>query len=98
MQTRERLRMPPKKKNDAIVVYCTAGSIEEADKLVNTLVGEKLAACVSLVPQVKSTYWWEGKIERSEETLLVIKTTSRQFAALAKRIKDVHTYSVPEIL
>jgi periplasmic divalent cation tolerance protein len=90
--------MPAKKKSEAIIVYCTAGSAVEARRLVDTLVGEKLAACVSLLPQVKSTYWWKGKIERGEESLLVIKTTKARFTALAKRIKDVHSYSVPEIL
>ena len=82
----------------AIVVYCTASSLKEARKLADILVGEKLAACVCIVPQVRSTYWWEGKVERAKETLLIIKTQSGKFEALAKRIKAVHSYTVPEIL
>ena len=82
----------------AIVVYCTASSPEEARKLADALVGEKLAACVSAVPQVHSTYWWRGKIERGNETLLIIKTQAAKFNALARRIKALHSYTVPEIL
>jgi len=82
----------------AILVYCTASSLSEAQTLSDTLVGEKLAACISLVPQVRSTYWWKGKIERADEVLLLIKTSSEKFAGLAQRIKSVHSYTVPEIL
>src|SRR5579864_1809215 len=82
----------------AIVVYCTAASMKEARKLTETLVGEKLAACVSIVPQVHSTYRWKGKIERAEEAFLIIKTQKTKFKALAKRIRQLHSYTVPEIL
>ena len=82
----------------AIVVYCTVASIAEARKLTKILVGEKLAACVSAVPRVHSTYWWQGKIERGNETLLIIKTQAAKFNALARRIKALHSYTVPEIL
>ncbi len=82
----------------AIVVYCTASSMIEARKLTEALVGGKLAACVSLVPGVLSTYWWQGQIERGEEVLLIIKTESAKFKALSKRIKELHSYTVPEIL
>src|SRR5438552_5253410 len=82
----------------AIVVYCTASSEEEARKLADALVGEKLAACVSFLPRVRSTYWCEGRIERAEETLLIIETRTEKFDALAKRIRALHSYSVPEIL
>src|SRR5687768_14176529 len=82
----------------AMVVYCTAASPEEARKLTEILVGEKLAACVSVVPQVRSTYWWKGQVERAEEALLIIKTDSGKFPALTKRIQSAHSYTVPEIL
>ena len=72
--------------------------MSEARKLTDALVEEKLAACVSLIPTVESTYWWKGKIERGEEVLLVIKTQAGQFKALSKRIKQLHSYTVPEIL
>ena len=82
----------------AIVVYCTASSLAEARKLADVLVGEKWAACVSIVPQVQSTYWWKGQVERAKEALLLIKTQKEKFSALVKRIKSIHSYTVPEIL
>jgi periplasmic divalent cation tolerance protein len=82
----------------AFVVFCTASSQEEARKLADALVGERLAACVSSVPGIHSTYWWKGAIERGEETLLLIKTDSKKIPGLAKRIKALHSYTVPEIL
>ena len=82
----------------AIVVFCTASSPMEARKLADTLVGEKLAACVSVVPEVQSTYWWNGRIEHADEALLIIKTQTQKFEALAKRIKAAHSYTVPESL
>jgi periplasmic divalent cation tolerance protein len=72
--------------------------MDEARKITEILVGERLAACVSIVPQVHSTYWWKGKIERADEALLVIKTEKKKFAALARRIQQAHSYTVPEIL
>ncbi|OGR93104.1 MAG: hypothetical protein A2992_08875 [Elusimicrobia bacterium RIFCSPLOWO2_01_FULL_59_12] len=82
----------------ALIVFCTAASPEEARTLTEALVGEKLAACVSVVSQVHSTYWWRGRMERANESLLIIKTQSGKFTALARRIKELHAYSVPEIL
>jgi periplasmic divalent cation tolerance protein len=82
----------------AIVIFCTASSEQEARTLTDALVGGKLAACVSTVPHVRSTYWWQGKIERGEEILLIIKTDSSKFQALMKRIKALHSYTVPEVL
>ena len=81
-----------------LVVYVTTSSSREARKLTNALIQERLAACVSIVPGVHSTYWWKGKVERAREALLVIKTRSEKFPALARRIQQLHSYSVPEIL
>src|SRR4051812_45226327 len=81
-----------------IVVYCTASSEDEARELADALVGERLGACVSIAPQIHSTYRWQGKVEKADEALLIIKTRKTKFAALAKRIKQLHSYTVPEIL
>ena len=81
-----------------IVVYVTAGSTAEGDRLARALVDERLAACVSRIAPVQSVYRWEGKIEQSEEQLLIIKTERRRFAALEKRVRELHSYSVPEIV
>ena len=81
-----------------IVVYVTAGSAEEADQLARSLVDERLAACVNRIKSVQSVYRWQGKVEQSEEELLIIKTSRDRFAALEKRVRELHSYSVPEVI
>jgi periplasmic divalent cation tolerance protein len=82
----------------AIIVVSTASSFEEAEKIALALVGEKLAACVSFLPQIESRYWWEGEIQSGQEVLLIVKTLRGHFKAIEKRIKELHSYSVPEVL
>ena len=81
-----------------IVVYVTAGSLAEADRLARVLVEEGLAACVNRLGPIQSVYRWEGKLEQSEEHLLIMKTSRELFAALEKRVRELHSYSVPEIV
>ena len=81
-----------------IVVYVTAGSSTEGERLARALVEERLAACVNRIAPVHSFYRWEGKLEQSEEQLLIIKTERRLFAALEKRVRELHSYAVPEIV
>ena len=81
-----------------IVVYVTVGSTDEGKKLAHALVEERLAACVNRIGSVKSVYRWEGKVEQSEEELLIIKTRSELFTALAKKVRQLHSYAVPEII
>jgi periplasmic divalent cation tolerance protein len=81
-----------------IVVYITAGSPEEGDHLAQALVSERLAACVNRIKSVQSTYRWQGQVEQSEEELLIIKTRRDLFPALEKRVRELHSYSVPEII
>jgi uncharacterized protein involved in tolerance to divalent cations/ADP-ribose pyrophosphatase YjhB (NUDIX family) len=81
-----------------IVVYVTAGSADEADRLARSLVEERLAACVNRIKSVQSVYRWQGKVEQSEEELLIIKTSRDRFAVLEKRVRELHSYSVPEVI
>ena len=81
-----------------IVVFVTAGSKEEADKLSRGLVEEKLAFCVNALPSIKSTYYWEGKLCEDEEILLIIKTRSSKFEALETWVRQNHSYDVPEVI
>ena len=81
-----------------IVVYVTAGSLAEADRLARALVEERLAACVNRIGPIQSVYRWDDKLEQSEEQLLIIKTPKELFAALEKRVRELHSYSVPEIV
>lgn len=82
----------------ALLVLTTCASPEEADKLAAALVEARLAACVSTVPRVASTYRWQGKVTRDEESLLLIKTTTSRYAALEQAIREHSSYEVPEVL
>src|SRR3990170_4819722 len=84
--------------NEFIVVYVTVSSFEEGDRLAHTLVEERLAACVNRLRPIQSVYRWEGKIEQSEEELLIIKTRGELFDRLKTRVQELHSYSVPEII
>ena len=83
---------------DFIVVYVTAGSPAEGERLARALVEERLAACVNRIAPVQSVYRWQGKVEQSEEQLLIIKTRKALFTTLGKRVRELHSYSVPEII
>lgn len=80
------------------MVFVTAGSPEEGERLARALVEERLAACVNRITPVRSIYRWEGKVEQSEEELLVIKTRRSLFDHVKKRVQELHSYSVPEIV
>ena len=84
--------------SDPIVVLVTCGSEEEALRIGNVLVEEHLAACVNLVAPIRSIYRWEGKIWDEKEWLLIIKTQKQRFEELEKKVKSLHSYSVPEII
>lgn len=79
------------------VVFVTAPE-KEAEGLARTLLEERLIACANLLKGVQSLYWWEGRIDESEETLLVMKTPASKINALMKRVRELHSYSVPEIV
>lgn len=81
-----------------IVVYVTVGSSDEGNRLAHVLVEERLAACVNRIRPVRSVYRWQGKIEQSDEELLIIKTKRELFDRLKKRVEGLHSYSVPEII
>jgi periplasmic divalent cation tolerance protein len=81
-----------------VVVFVSVGSEEEGLAISRRLVEERLAACVNLVPKVRSIYRWEGKICDEPESYLIIKTRQELFEPLQERIKGLHSYSVPEII
>jgi len=84
--------------NEHCVIFITAGSTEEAEKLSRGLVEAKLAFCVNSVSGIQSTYHWEGKIHVDEEILLIVKTRQNNYDALEKWVKQNHSYDVPEII
>lgn len=79
-------------------VVTTAPDSAVAEELAGRVVEERLAACANVVPGVTSLYWWEGKVQRDGEVLVVFKTVSERFDALRDRIAELHPYDVPEIL
>lgn len=84
--------------SEFLVVYITAPPGEEAQRLAGALVQEKLAACVSRIAGVESTYTWEGRVERDTEDLLIVKTRADLFDRLKERVQALHGYDVPEII
>ena len=80
------------------IVLVTAGNEEEAAKIGRTLVEERLGACANIVPRIRSIYRWKGEIYDEQEVLIIIKTRTALFPALEKRVKELHSYEVPEII
>ena len=81
-----------------LIVLVTASSHREASSIAKAVVEEKLAACVNMVPGVTSIFRWKGRVQRSREVLLIMKTTVRRYSALEQRICSLHSYQVPEVL
>ena len=83
---------------EAVVVFCTVPTEETAKTMARTLVEERLAACISILPGIRSLYRWEDAICDDAELLLLIKTRRELFTLLSQRLQDIHPYQVPEIL
>ena len=81
---------------DKRIVLSTTGSVEEARKIAHHLVENRLAACVNVVSRIESVYRWQGKLESSEEWLLLIKTSAGRFAEVRDAIRRLHSYDLPE--
>lgn len=79
------------------VVFITV-PVEKAQELADFIINNKLGACVNVVPEVNSIYWWKGKVERDKESLLVVKTSMTKLPELIKGVKSIHPYTVPEII
>ena len=82
----------------AIVVVTTVGTEEQANLIARELVARRQAACVNIVPGIRSIYRWKGKICKDGELLLVVKTLEDEFAGVAATIRELHSYELPEIL
>ncbi|MDI1471753.1 divalent-cation tolerance protein CutA [Thermodesulfovibrio sp. 1176] len=83
---------------DYMVVFITAPKEEEAVNIAKTLVEEKLAGCINIIRNVRSIYFWQGKIEDDSEVLMIVKTKEELFDRLKERVKSLHSYTVPEII
>jgi periplasmic divalent cation tolerance protein len=82
--------------SDKKIVLTTTGSQQEARKIARTLVERRLAACVSIVPQIESVYRWEANVDTAQEWLLLIKTTANAWERVRSAIRELHSYELPE--
>lgn len=83
---------------DIIVVYCTVPTKKLAKEITKVLMKHRLAACVSLIENVKSTFSWEGELCEEKEFLMMIKTRRANYGKIKLVIEDMHSYNVPEII
>jgi len=83
---------------DYIQIYTTTDTIDIAQAISNKLVEERLAACAQVLGPITSTYWWQGKIETSQEWLCIIKSKKSLYKQIEDTIKSIHHYDVPEII
>ena len=81
-----------------IVILITTGSEEEAHRIADQLLNQRKAACVNIVPRVDSLFWWQGKLDSAQESLLVIKTKTSKLKEITELVKKVHSYEVPEVI
>jgi periplasmic divalent cation tolerance protein len=81
-----------------VVVLCTCGSEEEAERLGTSLVESRLAACVNIVPRIRSVYRWQGAVERADEWMLVVKSSRHLFSAIQAEVAKLHSYETPELI
>ena len=82
----------------AVFVYTTYPSLVEAERIGKAVLERRLAACVNIVPGMISHYWWQGKIERGEEVVMIIKTRAASAEAVRAAVKEKHSYDAPAIL
>ncbi|KAG9450785.1 hypothetical protein H6P81_010750 [Aristolochia fimbriata] len=82
----------------SIVVYVTVPNKEAGKKLAESIIKEKLAACVNRVPGIESVYWWDGQVQADSEELLIIKTRESLLQPLTQHVKANHEYDLPEVI
>lgn len=90
--------MPFTNMNNELIIFVTASGSEEASRIASLLVEERLAACVNIISSIESVYRWQGKVTRDTETLMIIKTTGERYAELERRVKELHSYTTPEVI
>lgn len=95
------LRIQSKDSNgmsDEKLVITTAGSRQEASQIARALVEEQIAACVNIIGPIESVYRWQGSVESAQEFTLLVKTTAMRAADVVKRIRELHSYDLPEAI
>ena len=87
-----------KVKGSYAVALITCSSKEEAERIAKSLVEAKLAACVNIVTGVRSLFWWEGRVDETDEALMIVKTRLDKLERLVEEVKKLHSYAVPEVV
>jgi periplasmic divalent cation tolerance protein len=82
----------------AVLVYTTYPSVVEAEQAGRALIEQRLCACVNILPGMVSLYWWQGKVDRGEEVVMIIKTRASLAEPVRAAVKQMHAYSTPAIL
>ena len=86
------------KRHEYQLVLTTCPDAETGERIAHTLVAERLAACVNILPVAKSVYLWKGRVESAAEQLLVIKSMVRAYRAIQNRLLELHPYELPEVI
>ena len=81
-----------------IVLLITTATAEEAQRISRVLLTQRKAACVNIVPKVSSSFWWQGKLDSAQESLMIVKTKASQLNETIRLVKELHSYDVPEII
>ena len=81
-----------------IVVFMTVSDKKEATKIAHSLLKERLIACANIVGPVSSLFWWEGKIDKASEFLVIMKSRKSLFKKLSEKVKELHSYEVSEVI
>ena len=84
--------------SDELIIFVTAPNEDEARRIADALVNEQMAACVNIVGGVESIYRWQGRVEHDRELLLIIKSRAGRYADLERRVKELHSYTTPEVI
>lgn len=90
--------MRKKTKSNYRAVFITCANFTEGEKIAQAVVEKKIVACCNIIPKITSIYWWKDKIEKSEEVLLLLKTTKNKIKKLTKEVKKIHSYEVFELV
>lgn len=85
-------------KEEFLLVLITTPTMEEGERIAHILLNAKKAACVNIVPAVRSRFWWQGKIDSADEALLMVKTRAPLLEELIRLVKENHSYEVPEVI
>ncbi len=84
--------------SEYIAIFVTASSGQEAETIAKELVGSRLVACANIFPEIRSIFRWKGEVQKEQEVFLIMKSRTALFDRIEQRIRELHSYEVPEIV